>query len=55
MYLSPSSLWDNQSVMRDLKLLLLFLSSTKADNHSFPDHISMPVMRGVSQPLEYDP
>lgn len=32
-----------------------FPFSNKADNHLFPNHISMPVMRGVSQPLEYDP
>ena len=43
------------SVMGDPDLLLFFPLSNKADNHLFPNHISMPVMRGVSQPLEYDP
>lgn len=32
-----------------------FPLSNKADNHLFLNHISIPVMRGVSQPLEYDP
>lgn len=32
-----------------------FALSNKADNHLFPNHISMLVMREVSQPLEYDP